>query len=159
MMTNFLNFLLSVSEANQCFYLGDYLRKNKTKVNISNMPDRLCSLERIVIFEMLSPISLIEEGVGADEVKGRTRKEQSNHLETIMLADTFTSLTLPKSYIHTIQERYTSKKEWPCWKYGRLKAIKNTLPSVHNFDMKWGGTNCCHLLFKGQGTVGEWVGE
>ena len=158
MMTNFLNFLLSVSEANQCFYLGDYLRKNKTKVNISNMPDRLCSLERIVIFEMLSPISLIE-GVGADEVKGRTRKEQSNHLETIMLAVTFTSLTLPKSYIHTIQERYTSKKEWPCWKYGRLKAIKNTLPSVHNFDMKWGGTNCCHLLFKGQGTVGEWVGE
>ena len=75
------------------------------------MPDRLCSLERIVIFEMLSPISLIEEGVGADEVKGRTRKEQSNHLETIMLADTFTSLTLPKSYIHTIQERCTSKKE------------------------------------------------
>ena len=74
------------------------------------MPDRLCSLERIVI-EMLSPISLIEEGVGADEVKGRTRKEQSNHLETIMLADTFTSLTLPKSYIHTIQERCTSKKE------------------------------------------------
>ena len=87
---------------------------------------------------MLSPIFIIDEGVGADEVKGRTRKEQSNHLETIMLADTFTSLTLPKSYIHTIQERCISKKEWPCWMDGRLKAIKNTIPSVHNFDMKWG---------------------
>ena len=103
---------------------------------------------------MLSPIFIIDEGVGADEVKGRTRKEQSNHLETIMLAVTFTSLTLPKSYIHTIQERCTSKKEWPCWMDGRLK---NTIPSVHNFDTKWGGTYCCHLLFKGQGTVGEWV--
>ena len=36
---------------------------------------------------------------------------------------------------------------------GRLKAIKNTIPSVHNFDMKWGGTNS---RAKGQ-WVSEWV--
>ena len=43
--------------------------------------------------------------------------------------------------------------------YGRLKAIKNTIPSVHNFDMKWGGepivvTSCSKV--KGQ-WVSEWV--
>ena len=42
---------------------------------------------------------------------------------------------------------------------GRLKAIKNTIPSVHNFDMKWGGepiivTSCSKV--KGQ-WVSEWV--
>ena len=41
---------------------------------------------------------------------------------------------------------------------GRLKAIKNTIPSVHNFDVKWGEpivvTSCSKV--KGQ-WVSEWV--